>query len=64
MYAGDLTVRNGRIADMTNLSGTFQFEDPDALLAVADELIRQGFIVEPGAVRLFPLDGSRPVILR
>lgn len=64
MYAGDLTVRDGRIMDVTNLSGTFQFDDPDGLLAVADELIRQGFVVEPRAVRLFPLDGSRPVVLR
>ena len=64
IYAGDLTIRNGRIADVTNLSGTFRFDDPEGLLAVADELARQGFTVESGAVRLFPYDGSRPVVLR
>ncbi len=27
-YAGDLTIVAGRIKDLTNLSGTFQFDDP------------------------------------
>jgi hypothetical protein len=26
-YAGDLTIKNGRIVDVTNCSGTFQFDD-------------------------------------
>ena len=64
LYAGDLTVENANIRDVTNLSGTFQFDDPHGLLDVADELIRLGFTVEPNAVRFFPPDGSRPVILR
>lgn len=63
-YAGDLTIENGGIADMTNLSGTFQFDDSEGLLEIADELIELGFRIEPMAVRLFPLDGSRPLILR
>jgi hypothetical protein len=63
-YAGDLTVRGGRVIDLTNLSGTFQFDDPDGLLSVADQLIQQGMLLEPGAVRLFPSDGSMPLVLR
>lgn len=62
-YAGDLRVLHGRIHDVTNLSGTFQCDDPNGLLEVAAELRRLGFEVEPGAVRFFPLDGSRPQIL-
>jgi hypothetical protein len=45
LYAGDLTVRASRIIDLTNLSGTFQFDDPDGLLAVADQLLKQGLQV-------------------
>lgn len=63
MYAGDMTVRGGRVVDLTNLSGTFQFDDEDGLRAVATELYRQGLVVEVGAVRFFPADGSSPVIL-
>jgi hypothetical protein len=47
----------------TQKSGTFQFDDEAGLKAVAAELRRQGLIVERGAVRFFPADGSRPVIL-
>ena len=64
IYAGDLTIRGGRVNDVTNLSGTYRFDDSDGLLAVAAELERQGFVLEPDAVRLFPYDGSRPTILR
>jgi hypothetical protein len=62
-YAGDLTVEDGKIKDVTNLSGTFQCDDEIGLLAVADQLRKQGLEIEPGAVRFFPPDGSRPVIL-
>lgn len=62
-YAGDLTIRGGKVVDLTNLSGTFQFEDEDGLKAVAEEIRKQGVTVEPGAVRFFPPDGSRPVVL-
>jgi hypothetical protein len=63
LYAGDMTVRGGRVVDLTNLSGTFQFDDEDGLREVAGEIRRQGLVVEPGAVRFFPIDGSRPVVL-
>ncbi len=62
--AGDLTIRHGRIQDVTNLSGTFQCDDPDGLLAVAIELERLGLLIDSGAVRFFPQDGSRPYVLR
>lgn len=62
-YAGDLTIRNGSIVDLTNLSGTFRFDDSEGLLEVANALVGLGFHMEPTAVRLFPMDGSRPVIL-
>jgi hypothetical protein len=63
-YAGDLTIVSRTIKDLTNLSGTFQCDDPAGLLVVADELEHQGLIVSPGAVRFFPQDGSKPRILR
>jgi hypothetical protein len=62
-YAGDLTVREARIQDVTNLSGTFQFDDQEGLLEVAETLKSIGFVLDPGAVRFFPTDGSRPRIL-
>ncbi len=62
-YAGDLTVRGGKVWDLTNLSGTFQFDDEDGLRAVARKVRQQGVEIEPGAVRFFPPDGSRPVVL-
>ncbi len=63
LYAGDMTVQAGRVVDLTNLSGTFQFDDAEGLRQVAEELRRRGFAVETGAVRFFPADGSRPVVL-
>ncbi|MBI2805157.1 MAG: hypothetical protein HYX68_09295 [Planctomycetes bacterium] len=63
LYAGDLTILDGAVADLTNLSGTFQFDDEEGLLQVAAQLRQQGLVVVPGAVRFFPPDGSRPVIL-
>jgi hypothetical protein len=63
LYAGDMTVQGSRVVDLTNLSGTFQFDDEDGLRQVAEELRRQGLVVETGAVRFFPADGSRPVVL-
>jgi hypothetical protein len=62
-YAGDMTVRDERVADVTNLSGTFQFDDELGLRDVAAELRRVGLTVDIGAVRFFPLDGSKPVVL-
>lgn len=64
MYAGDMTIRRCRVVDLTNLSGTFQFDDEDGLREVAQELQRQGLQVDAGAVRFFPADGSPPVVLQ
>jgi hypothetical protein len=64
MYAGDLTISGRVVRDVTNLSGTFQCDDRDGLLAVAEAIRRQGVAVMPGAVRFFPADGSRPVVLQ
>ena len=63
-YAGDLTVRGGQIADVTNLSGTFRCDDRDGLIAVANALEAAGLPVAAGAVRFFPQDGGRPAVLR
>ena len=63
LYAGDLTISGGVVIDLTNLSGTFQFDDEEGLRAVAAQLKQQGLQVVAGAVRFFPADGSPPVIL-
>lgn len=63
LYAGDLTIEQGEISELTNLSGAFQCDEPDGLLAVAEQLRRQHLTVRAGAVRFFPGDGSRPVVL-
>ena len=63
MYAGDLTVRGGRVVDLTNLSGTFEFDDEAGLREVAAEIRGRGLVIEVGAVRFFPADGSAPVVL-
>lgn len=63
-YAGDLTIVDGQVHDITNLSGTFQFDEPNGLLDVVKLLEQIGFDVVPGAVRFFPVDGSRPSVLR
>ncbi len=63
-YAGDLTIAKGTVVDLTNLSGTFRFRSRAGLLDVAKQLESQGLTIQPGAVRFFPADGSRPVTLR
>jgi hypothetical protein len=63
MYAGDLTIQGGIVTELTNLSGTFEFDSEDGLKAVADQLRQQGLVVQAGAVRFFPPDGSRPIIV-
>jgi hypothetical protein len=63
MYAGDLSIQGGEVVDVTNLSGTFQCDDPAGLLAVVDRLRQQGVTVRAGAVRFFPADGSPPSVL-
>lgn len=63
LYAGDLQIVEQRIVDITNLSGTFQFDCPLGLKAVADSIKRLGFKVDDMAVRFFPVDGSPPFIV-
>jgi hypothetical protein len=63
LYAGDLSVHGGKVLDLTNLSGTFHFDDEPGLCEVAAQVRRQGVEIEAGAVRFFPADGSNPVIL-
>lgn len=63
LYAGDLRIELGEIIEITNLSGTFQFDDPDGLVAVAEQLFDQGFDFADDAIRFFPNDGSLPQIL-
>jgi hypothetical protein len=63
LYAGDLTIENGKVTDLTNLSGTFQFADETGLCSVAAQIRNQGLTVQVGAVRFFPADGSPPLIL-
>lgn len=64
-YAGDFAVAGDVIVELTNISGTFQFDDAEGLLMVAGELETIGFRIAPGSVRLFShIDGRRPVVLR
>jgi hypothetical protein len=64
MYAGDLRIEGAEVVDVTNLSGTFQCDEPAGLLAVADQLVRHGLRIRPRATRFFPADGSPPWVLR
>lgn len=64
LFAGDVTIEKGVVRDVTNLSGTFQCDEPEGLRAVAEQFVRQGLSLSPGAVRYFPADGSRPVVLQ
>jgi hypothetical protein len=63
-YAGDFDIRNGRIKDLTNLSGTFLFDDPQGLLQIAILIESLGIDILPGAVRFVPVDGTQPIVLR
>lgn len=62
-YAGDMTVKDGAISDVTNLSGMFRCDQRDGLVHVASILKRTGLTVVEGAVRFFPQDGSMPHML-
>ena len=64
MYASDLNIQGGEVIDVTNLSGKFQCDDPAGLLAVADQLVRQGLTIRAAGVRFFPADGSPRRVLR
>ena len=50
LYAGDLTLWRGSVTELTNLSGTFQFDDEDGLRAVAKQMRHQGLVVAAGVV--------------
>ncbi len=58
LYAGDLTIMNGVITEVTNCSGTFQCDDRNGLRTVAIQLESLGFSLTRGAVRFFPSDGG------
>ena len=63
-YAGDLTIRNGRIVDITNCSGTFQFDDEAGLRDVVHVLRQQGWEILARKVKLFShTQAIRPRIL-
>ncbi len=62
MYAGDLTIENGQVVDITNLSGTFEFDDPIELLGVVTQLENQGLVVAAGSTRFFACDGMSPPV--
>ncbi len=65
LYAGDLTIENGFVTDLTNISGTFEFDDAEGLLAVAKALESTELQVLAGAVRLFSFRvPARPRVLR
>jgi len=54
----------GAVVDLTNLSGTFLFDDESGLREVAKVIRQAGIPVMTGAVRFFPVDGiTRPYIL-
>ena len=63
-YAGDFALVGGVVTDITNLSGTFQFDDETGLLDVIAQFQRQGLSVAPGAGRIFPADGSAPRVVQ
>lgn len=63
-YAGEITIdQPGSVEEITNLSGTFQFDSQLSLCCVASHLRQLGFTVDE--VVWYPPDGStRPVRLR
>jgi hypothetical protein len=62
-YAGDLSILNGEVTDLTNCSGTFRFDDREGLRQVADEIRQLGLTVAKQSVRFFPADGGPIEIL-
>jgi hypothetical protein len=63
-YAGDITFQHGKIVDVTNCSGTFQFDDAEGLYRIAGLIRQVGWKIESGSVRLFShTQSARPVIL-
>ncbi len=62
-YAGDIRLQRGKLLDITNLSGTFRCDEPDGLLAAAQQFVQQGFVIKQNAIRFFPPNGGKPIIL-
>lgn len=63
LYAGDLVLRDGEIDSLTNLSGTFQFDDPEGLRAVAKCCTEVGFLIRSQSVRFFdPITGHCSIL--
>ncbi len=62
-YAGDMTILNGVVTDLTNCSGTFQFDDRDGLRQVATEIRGLSLTVAKDSVRFFPATGGPVEVL-
>ncbi|WP_425616642.1 hypothetical protein NA78x_000294 [Anatilimnocola sp. NA78] len=62
-YAGELTIINGVATEVTNCSGTFQFDEREGLRTIAQQVTELGLHVGERAVRFFPLDGGPIEIL-
>ena len=64
LYAGDINIdQPGNVEEVTNCSGTFQFDDKGSLCCVAERLREMGFSVDK--VFWFPPDGlSGPQFLQ
>lgn len=63
-FAGDMTIINGVVTDLTNCSGTFRFDERDGLRQVAQEIAQLGLVVAKDSVRYFPADGGAIEILQ
>ena len=60
-YAGTLRIdRNGKVIELTNLSGTFRFDEPAGLRMVAEMIERIGLRVAADALVFWPPDGKHP----
>jgi len=63
-FAGDLTIEHGKIVDLTNCSGTFQFDDAAGLIAISRQLRHAGWEFARNSVKLFSYTISqRPLLL-
>gem|GEM_PF-1608411 len=63
-YAGEVVVAAGEVLELTNCSGTFQFQDEAGLIVVAHLMMNCGLSICPSAVVLHYFDKvSRPKVL-
>jgi hypothetical protein len=49
-YAGEVVLSGGRVTELTNCSGTFQFHSTRELLETARLIVQLGLSIAPGAV--------------